>query len=308
MRKILTILALGVFLFSSNFDEEKRNIYDGLRLIMTKEEKKEFESLKNQDELKNFVNNFWKERDPDPSTPRNEAEEVYLQRLRAAKKYFKEPGKKGWLTDRGRTFLLLGPPSKRELRMIDENEADRIASTQWDYQELNLQGNTGDKNAEVWFYNDYRLTLVFLDERGTHQFFLHNPPPSLLSYLERAKEQFLPKGIVGEEMEVLVDVNRSQKKLFIHIPLYTLSYKKKDGKFLADINLIFLYTDVRTNNQKSFSKEMKFEVEKREIKDKKKQVTIPLLIASLKGKYIIEIIIKDLISNKEVKKRYKLKI
>ncbi len=311
MRKTLALFLAALFILAgSAFDKTKKQVFDELRLIMTKQEEKAFKSIKTQEDLDKFVNEFWAKRDSDPSTPENETKTLYYERLRAAEKYFREAGRKGWLTDRGRIFVILGPPSKREQKMMSPAEAGALANSEWrDQGGFNIT-STGNLNGEVWYYDNLKLVLVFLDERGMGQYRLINPPPVLLDYLDRAKKRFLPrsKAAVGENLPISADVDLKAKKLYLHIPLQALLYKKKDGKFFADIELTFLYTSLRTNMQKSFSQEMKFPVDEKDIKDPEKRVTIPINLGPLKGTYIIDIVVKDKISEKVGKKRYKLKI
>jgi GWxTD domain-containing protein len=55
----------------------------------------------------------WARRDPHPGTPANELRSTIAARIRSADEQPAEPGRRGALTDRGRVFLLLGPPAER---------------------------------------------------------------------------------------------------------------------------------------------------------------------------------------------------
>jgi len=57
-----------------------------------------------------FVADFWKRRDPTPETAANEFRSMYYTRHAVADKAFRA-GIPGWMTDRGRIFILLGPPT-----------------------------------------------------------------------------------------------------------------------------------------------------------------------------------------------------
>jgi len=61
-----------------------------------------------------FFKRFWKERDPDPSTERNELKNEYFKRVNYANTHFKAMGMAGWLTDRGRILIKFGPPDDIE--------------------------------------------------------------------------------------------------------------------------------------------------------------------------------------------------
>jgi len=89
---------------------------------------------------------FLKETDPDPQTAVNEALRDYFGRIAQANTRFREEGESGWLTDRGRVFVGLGPPDQ----FYEPNTTD-----------LNQRGR-----AQIWDYRRHRLQVVFVDQTG----------------------------------------------------------------------------------------------------------------------------------------------
>lgn len=62
-----------------------------------------------------FLRMFWRERDPTPGTPANEAEADFYTRIGEANRRFRESGRAGipgWRTDRGRILILKGEPDE----------------------------------------------------------------------------------------------------------------------------------------------------------------------------------------------------
>jgi GWxTD domain-containing protein len=62
-----------------------------------------------------FMINFWRKRDPDPATPRNEIREEFYGKIAYADNNFRERGSRtqsGWKTDRGRIYTRLGAPDE----------------------------------------------------------------------------------------------------------------------------------------------------------------------------------------------------
>ena len=55
-----------------------------------------------------FITTFWESRDPTPGTESNEFREVWMQRVAYTQRYNSE-GTDGWLTDRGKFYLIYGP-------------------------------------------------------------------------------------------------------------------------------------------------------------------------------------------------------
>jgi GWxTD domain-containing protein len=83
-----------------------------VRYIITGEERKTFLELPDGDKPK-FIEDFWKRRDPDPNAEENEFKVEYFKRLNKSNELFHGEGKPGWLTDRGRIYILFGPPMDR---------------------------------------------------------------------------------------------------------------------------------------------------------------------------------------------------
>ncbi len=77
--------------------------------IISSEEREVFLSLKTDEERENFIKFFWKRRDPTPETEFNEFREEHYRRIEYANRNFFE-GMPGWRTDRGRIYIMFGPP------------------------------------------------------------------------------------------------------------------------------------------------------------------------------------------------------
>ncbi len=83
-----------------------------VRYIITDKEKEDYAKLQTDEERREFVKEFWRRRDPTPATARNEFLEEYYKRIRNANVLFRGEGLKGWLTDRGRVYIMFGPPDE----------------------------------------------------------------------------------------------------------------------------------------------------------------------------------------------------
>ncbi|MEO8190650.1 MAG: GWxTD domain-containing protein [Acidobacteriota bacterium] len=82
-----------------------------VRALLTSEERARFDGLLGPVSRSEFVTNFWKSRDPRPETPENEFRDEFERRVAFADAHFTDGESRGSLTDRGVTFLLLGPPT-----------------------------------------------------------------------------------------------------------------------------------------------------------------------------------------------------
>lgn len=95
---------------------------------------------------------FWKKRDPNPNTPRNEKMEAYFTRVEYANKTFKHY-LDGWRTDMGMVYIIFGPPSN-----VDRHPFDIDA-----------------KPYEIWNYYDLNHSFVFVDQTGFGDYRLTTP-------------------------------------------------------------------------------------------------------------------------------------
>lgn len=80
------------------------------RWLMLPDELRQSRHLHTTREAVDFIEGFWKRRDPDPNTPGNEFSKIFYERVEAADRLYPEGGVRGSLTDRGRALILLGPP------------------------------------------------------------------------------------------------------------------------------------------------------------------------------------------------------
>ncbi|MCE1165068.1 MAG: GWxTD domain-containing protein [Bacteroidetes bacterium] len=114
-------------------DEE----FDKCLYVRTSADKNEYERMKTLDEKRKFLYRFWKKRDQSPETPRIEIRDEYFKRMKEANAKFKQSFTDGWKSDRGRIFILYGPPNEIERHYMEANTKNYEI---WTYD--NLQGGT----------------------------------------------------------------------------------------------------------------------------------------------------------------------
>ncbi len=82
--------------------------------IITAVERKDFLSLTTDAERDSFIDSFWKVRDPDPGSVVNTYKDEHYRRLAYVNEtYGDQRYEDGWRTDRGRMYIILGPPKQR---------------------------------------------------------------------------------------------------------------------------------------------------------------------------------------------------
>jgi len=148
----------------------KKWLEEDVTYIITPKEKELFLQLETDKTRDIFIEAFWKQRDPSPGTPENEFKEEHYRRFSYANKYFgRETTRPGWQTERGRIYIILGPP-------LDigryEGEGFVFPARIWSYQGKPQYGLPS------------AFHLIFFKRRGIGEFTLYSPsrdgPQSLL--------------------------------------------------------------------------------------------------------------------------------
>ena len=129
-----------------------------MSLIITEEEREAFKLLSNDTERENFIEHIWELRDPTPETPENEFRDEFYRRVMYANERF-AAGIPGWKTDRGRIYIVYGPP--------DEIESHPSGGT-YDYPQNQGGGSTQTYPFELWRYRYIAdvgsdITIEFVD-------------------------------------------------------------------------------------------------------------------------------------------------
>jgi len=121
---------------------------DELRYIATDEELKQLRKA-TPTERQKVWQEFWKKKDPTPTTEENEVMEDYLNKIEYCKEHFGK-GDKGYKSDRARVYLKYGPP-------------DQIESHPFEHE---------TQAYEIWYYYNRNLQFTFVDESGFGEYIL----------------------------------------------------------------------------------------------------------------------------------------
>jgi len=238
---ILSVLGPGAGCAVYRMERDLLPVYatflNDIRYLITTSERKAFLSTPDGGKDK-YIEEFWRRRDPDPATPENELRTEYYARIAQANELFKSDTPKGWLSDRGRIYVLYGPPAERR----SDNE-------------IALQGMSGQR-VEIWNYNGYEI--VFRDETGggTYRLVTINLGPienlSLARYGRPGspgdKAAFMAGRILGTakptldfSAEIRGTVRRDDRiegLLRLEIPLPLIWFKSEAGRFQTTFDIV----------------------------------------------------------------------
>ncbi|HVZ84970.1 MAG TPA: GWxTD domain-containing protein [Terracidiphilus sp.] len=137
--------------------------------IISDDERKAFKNLSNDEERDAFIEQFWQRRNPNPDSPDNEFREEHYRRIAYANEHF-AAGKPGWKTDRGRIYIMWGPPDSIDShpsggayeRPMDEGggETSTFPFEVWHYRYLEGVGDNIDLEfVDTCMCGDYHFTI-----------------------------------------------------------------------------------------------------------------------------------------------------
>jgi len=143
----------------------KKWLENDVDYIITAEERKAFKALQTDEERENFIENFWRRRDPDPDTEENEFRDQYYERIAYANEHYTS-GIPGWKTDRGRIYITWGKPDGIE---------SHPSGGSYDRPSYEGGGSTTTYPFETWFYRHLDnvgdgIEIEFVDPTGTGEY------------------------------------------------------------------------------------------------------------------------------------------
>jgi GWxTD domain-containing protein len=91
-----------------------RWLNEDVALIINGDERTTFLKLTTDSARETFIEQFWIRRDPTPGTNENEMKEEHYRRIAHSNKRYGTSATAGWQTDRGRIYIVHGPPDEIE--------------------------------------------------------------------------------------------------------------------------------------------------------------------------------------------------
>lgn len=278
-----------------------------VRYLITSKEEKTFLKLPGS-EKDQFIGEFWKRRDSDPDTEENEFKTEYFSRIDQANKLFHGEGKLGWLTDRGRIYILFGPPMQRMTNPPGSDSSGRC--------------------GEVWYYGDF--PVVFRDATCTGDYVLvtydltalREVNIAYMHELSSAQAQAQAPGpeIVHREkdifdfsFEVKTNVSEAGKVVgvaTIAIPYAGIWFKHDAGVFKTEMEVRLELRDGEGKLVWETMNTFEIALKEAELKDKQKASYVWEIPFSLeknveelrRGKYLFRCRLKNLTGKEEIRK------
>jgi GWxTD domain-containing protein len=231
----------------------KKWLDEDVRWIITDEELSAFKKLSNNAERDTFIEGFWQRRDPTPDTAENEYKEEHYRRIAYANEHF-AAGMPGWRTDRGRIYIMYGPPTSIDShpmggpyqRSAEEGggQTETFPFEVWRYRYLEGIG----QEIEIEFVDDcgcgsYEMTL----DRSKKDALLHVPNAGLTTMEEMGQANKADRFRGGLESIGAGPFNQNnQSKQFDRMETFAKLNRAPDVKF-KDLQNELVTHKFRTN-------------------------------------------------------------
>lgn len=324
-------------LIKPSLDPQSQKFLDIIRYIITPREERIFREMPPEDRA-GFVADFWKRRDPDPETEVNEFRDRYYSRLATADKAFRT-GIPGWMTDRGRVFILLGPPTDVITKSMGEHTTELRKGARELSSDLIEEGARTERPTEIWIYNQHPdyfsgpLRLVFVDYDSTGDYKLTTDvevkPFSMMTYLESdpdmVKYQWIGQVESAESREKILpfldyrkslgEVEKSKEDYTVtgtlDIPFGAISYRKENGSYAYDLELSLEVRHVELESRYRDKKDLKARLPAEELEQHIREglsLTDTIVVPLEKGTNRIYFSVEDKIAHKKLRKLETIRI
>ena len=227
------ILAAALFCFQQPaFGQKKQKLEKSYRewlerdvaYIITKDEKDAFLRLTTSEARDKFIEDFWEIRNPNPGSPSNSYKNEIYQRIAFADARFGiGSGVEGWRTDRGRTYITLGPPQQKQ---VFRNSANLYP-------------------IEIWFYSSPNPALppffyvMFYQREGSGDYRFYSP------YMDGPDKLTTGVEAINSRAAALKMIQRSAGPEVAHVALTLLPDEP------VDESAVSLESDVLLNSIKN---------------------------------------------------------
>ena len=158
-------------LFKELDSQYKKWLNEDVVYIISPEERSAFVHLTTNEEREQFIEQFWQRRNPDPDSAENTFKEEHYRRIAYTNEHYAS-GIPGWKTDRGRIYIMWGPPDE-----IDSHPS----GGSYDRPSNEGGGSTSTYPFEDWRYRYLEgigedVNIEFVDPTMTGEFHLTMDP------------------------------------------------------------------------------------------------------------------------------------
>ncbi len=224
-------------------DHFKRWLDQDVVWIISDEERAVFQKLTTAEEKEQFIEQFWHRRDPDPRTLENEFKEEHYRRIAYVNEMFTS-GAPGWKTDRGRVYIIHGPPDQIQKHTYGQSYERPLHEG---------GGRTSTLPFELWWYRHLEglgsdIELEFVDPTGSGEFRLARNPweKDALIYLTGAAPNLAEaEGMVSRTDHPLFQPDNLDKYAFMEQRIKDNPFIRYETQTLVQAAPVVKYKDLQ---------------------------------------------------------------
>ena len=296
--------------------------------IITPEELTALRHLSTNEEREEFIEQFWARRNPNPESSENTFKEEHYRRIAYANEHFSS-AVPGWKTDRGRIYIVWGPPDEidshpngADKRPPDEGggSIDTYPFEDWRYQHLEGVGdNVILEFVDPHITGEYGLTLDPKDKgkpiyilKGDSAVREQQAAPNFVIGPTKAPpvrfrdlEAVAISGLVRDNVKIdcRFDFLRATSDtvlvpIRIEIPTRQLTFNEKDAIDIATVNLFGRISTLNGRVVETFEDTLTDHIQAPMLQQALSTSQIYQTIVPLRsGLYRLDIVVKDVNSN-----------
>lgn len=280
-------------------DPKSRDFISKVRYTITAEERRAFLALA-PEAREPFIEDFWRRRDPTPATPENEYRTDYYARIERANRLFSGGGSPGWLQDRGRVYVTLGPPDTRVTYPRG----------------ITFYGLP----TEIWWYGLY--TILFIDEYWNDDYRISPESAGQIAIITQAQSQWnapregLPRpgeastasAMAGLDVQIEVG-DAGTARFSLAIPHRNIWLKSAGKSFQANVEVTMRVLDGAGTEAWSFSQAFPVDIPEARLKEILAQDFKAEAVAPLKtGAYTLRVVVTNTTDGSKASLERKFKI
>ena len=151
---------------------EMQGTLAGLQYMLNGYQVRQFIRLESDEARQAWLDKFWAQRDPTPTTPENQMKTEHEVRVRLAREFFYSRKWPGW-DKRGETFIRYGPPDVRGTIPADITSKEFIPA------------------REIWFYRKHYMLISYQNFGTTNEFIYSIDPLGISEEISPDLMEFL---------------------------------------------------------------------------------------------------------------------
>jgi GWxTD domain-containing protein len=285
-------------------EPEEDEFIQVVRPIMTSQESRIYRNLTSPRARQRFIEYFWEIRDPNPLTEDNEFRMEMLRRFEHVQRYFQEGQRPGWRTDRGRFFMILGPPDEVD-RMVQTTDP-RLQGRIIDWYYYGLSG------ASQTTFSGGGFRLRFVDESGFGMYRMDERymPLRVMDILEELKFNMIVKrgqdSPFPEAIDFQVDFNPAAGKVNISFGPRRVAFERRDDRILVHLHVTVMVISEKEEINK-FTRDWKEEYSAEAVLKEDFRFNIPVDVRLDPGKYSLDVVVTDLMSGRKSRRMTSVK-